>query len=207
MEIVLVRHGETGGNVAKRHQSDATPLTPRGRAQVAATAQTIATQFKPTHIVSSNVLRAVESASIISAACDIIPDTNVVFREIVRPAKLHGHFHKSVFSMFFYFLWYVGLTHPDKDQGESYAQLRDRIKAAQKILETYPSDARVVVVSHSVFINFFLVHLCNQKPLKPWQVPAVFLSILRIPNASMVHLTCQPDLPEHTCRWRRTELT
>jgi broad specificity phosphatase PhoE len=57
MEILLVRHGETGGNVAHRHQSDATQLTDEGVRQIERVAKQLA-EYAPTHVLSSSLLRA-----------------------------------------------------------------------------------------------------------------------------------------------------
>jgi broad specificity phosphatase PhoE len=200
MEIFLVRHGETGGNIAHRHQSDATTLTPAGVLQIKAVSEHMS-RLKPTHVLTSSLLRAVESARLIGSACDLIPETNSVFAEIDRPKKLHGHFHKSIGSLWFYFRWYFGLTHPQKEGGESYKALRDRIIAAQKVLETYPNDARIVVVTHSAFINFFLMHLCSKRRLPLVKTAWCFVKILTIPNGAVIKVNFDRSLPEHTCRW------
>ena len=200
MEIILVRHGQTGGNVAKRHQSDATSLTVEGLLQIKEAAKEI-NALKPTHLLASPVLRAVESASMIGAACNLIPQTNPVFIEIVRPGKPHGHFHKSAGSLLFYVRWYFGLTRPDKDGGETYKELRQRIAAAQAILESYPPDSRIVVVSHSVFINFFLMHLCSKRRLSLIKTAWCFFRILTIPNAAIIKLNYNHGLPPNKCRW------
>jgi probable phosphoglycerate mutase len=204
MEILLVRHGETGGNVAHRHQSDATQLTDEGVRQIERVAKQLA-EYAPTHVLSSSLLRAVESARLIGLACNQIPETNHVFAEIDRPKKLHGHFHKSLGSLWFYIRWYFALTNPTKEGGESYKALRERIAAAQKVLEAYPPDARIVVVSHSAFINFFLMHLCSKRRLGLVQTFFCFVKILTIPNAAVVRVSFDPSLPVHTCRWRVVE--
>ena len=137
----------------------------------------------------------------IGAACNLIPQTNPVFIEIVRPQKLHGHFHKSAGSLFFYVRWYFGLTHQGKDGGETYKALRERIAAAQKVLESYPPDSRIVVVSHSVFINFFLMHLCSKRRLSLVKTAWCFFRILTIPNASVIRVNYNNELPLNKCRW------
>jgi broad specificity phosphatase PhoE len=201
MEIYLVRHGETGGNVAKRHQSEATSLTPKGREQILQTAKLLK-ERKPTHLISSSVLRAVESASYIGTELDMIPETNGVFAELLRPTLLQGHFHKSVRSMLFYVRWYYGFTDKQKDGGETYADLRNRIKTAQAVLAQYPADARVVVVSHSVFINFFLAHMCQEKKMSLWQAFIRFSKVLSIKNGSITKIVYEPTVGKNTCAWK-----
>ncbi len=201
MEIYLVRHGETGGNVAKRHQSEATPLTDKGLEQIKLTA-TLLKELKPTHLLSSSVLRALESARYIGEALDMVPETNAAFAELIRPQFLHGHFHKSLGSLWFYVRWYLGMTNVEKEGGETYKELRGRIKAAQAVLAKYPTDARVVVVSHSVFINFFVAHVCQEKPMTPRQALTRFSKVLSIKNGSITKVTYDSTLPENTCKWQ-----
>ncbi len=201
MEIFLVRHGETEGNVAQRHQSTATPLTQKGKQQIMEAASTLK-ELKPTHLLASSVLRAVESAQIIGLSLDMIPETSEVFRELDRPLHLNGNFHKSIGSLWFYALWYFGLSDHQKYGGESYKDLRNRIQAAQAVLAQYPSDARVVVVSHSVFINFFLAHACDSRPLTPWRAAIRFWKILTIKNGSITKMRYQPHPSPKVCDWR-----
>lgn len=201
MEIFLVRHGETEGNVAHRHQSVATPLTARGKQQITKTAQQLK-EIKPTHLLTSSVLRAVESARILGLSLDMIPETSEVFRELDRPLHLHGNFLKSLGSLWFYALWYFGLTNHKKYGGESYKDLRDRIEAAQAVLAKYPNDARVVVVSHSVFINFFLAHACDKRPMNPFRALIRFLKVLSIKNGSITKMVYEPHPSPKVCDWR-----
>ncbi len=201
MEIYLVRHGETGGNVAKRHQSEATNLTSRGREQIKQTAKLLK-ELAPTHLLSSSVLRAVESASYIGTELNMIPQTNSVFAELIRPKFLHGHFHKSLGSLWFYIRWYLGLTNIEKEGGETYNDLRTRIKTAKIILAQYPADAKIVVVSHSVFINFFLAHMCQEKPMSPWQAFVRFSKVLSIKNGSITKIIYATAANKNTCAWR-----
>lgn len=201
MEIFLVRHGETEGNVAHRHQSTATPLTSKGRQQIAKTAAALK-ELKPTHLITSSVLRAVESAKIIGLTLDMIPETSEVFRELDRPVHLNGNFHKSLGSLMFYALWYLGLTNHKKYGGESYKDLRNRIQAAQALLSTYPNDAKVVVVSHSVFINFFLAHACDDRAMNPLQAVVRFLKVLSIKNGSITRVVYEKKSAQNGCDWQ-----
>ncbi|MEK7462396.1 MAG: histidine phosphatase family protein [Patescibacteria group bacterium] len=201
MEIYLVRHGETGGNLARRHQSINTSLTAEGKRQITETANTLK-QLKPTHLLTSSVLRSVESAQIIGLACNLVPQTELVLRELDRPDFLHGHFHKSIGSLFFYARWYFGLTNHHKHGGESYKNLRDRIGEAQSMLAKLPNDAKVVVVSHSVFINFFIAHACQKNRLSPWRAAHRFLKVLSIKNGSITHIVYRSDSLPDTCPWQ-----
>lgn len=201
MEILLVRHGQTLGNLAHRHQALSTPLTELGREQIRATAAKLL-EFKPTHLLTSPVFRAVESAQIIGQTLNMIPDTNPLFVELERPVFLNGNFHKSISSLWFYALWYFGLSNNDKHGGESYKMIRERVERAQMFLEHYPPDSRIVVVSHSVFINFFLAHACNKKPLNPFQALVRFLKVLSIKNGCIIKVYFDPARNSRVCKWR-----
>ncbi len=204
MEIFLVRHGQTNGNVAHRHQSTATPLTPLGRQQIIASAHKL-TEFAPTHLITSSVLRAVESAQLIGQILDLIPDTNEVFRELDRPNFLHGNLLKSPRSVLFYSLWYFGLSDNATYGGESYKDLRARVQKAQAVLEQYPEDAKVVVISHSVFINFFLAHMCDPRPMNPFKALIRFIKVFRIKNASITRVTYSKGASKHVCAWQQVK--
>lgn len=201
MEIFLVRHGQTEGNVAHRHQSTATPLTALGKQQITETAARLQ-ELAPTHLLTSSVLRAVESARIIGLTCDMVPETSGVFRELDRPLFLNGNFHKSLGSLWFYIKWYLGLTNHAKYGGESYKDLRARIAAAQAVLAQYPSDARVIVVSHSVFINFFLAHACDSRRIGPIIAARRFLNVLKIKNGSITRMVYNPHPSPKVCDWK-----
>lgn len=204
MKVYLVRHGKTGGNVAHRHQADSTGLTAEGLQQAKDVA-VVLRALEPTHLVSSSLVRALETAREIGAVCDLIPETHPVFIEIQRPPKLNGNFHRSAGSLWFYTRWYLGLTNKDKEGGETYKQFRERIHAAQAVLATYSPDARVVVVSHSVFIAFFIAHLCTKGPLSPLRIAWCFVTIFRIKNTAIIPFDFDHTLAETTCRWKMAQ--
>lgn len=200
MEIFLVRHGQTDGNVAHRHQAADTPLNELGKKQALSAAKIIK-ELKPTHVVTSNLVRAIQTAEAIGEACDLIPDTNAVFRELERPVHLRGHYHRSSRSFLFYFQWYFRKIKTDKVGGESYDELLERIDEAKKALAKYPPDARVVVVSHAVFITMFLAHLCRKKPIGVWKAVTTFPKILMIKNTSFVKVNFDTSESGDSCAW------
>jgi probable phosphoglycerate mutase len=75
--IIFVRHGESESNVAKIQADDIDkyPLTARGRAQVERLTQEL-TLIQPTALYSSPVLRAVQTAGIISRRLNIPVQVN-----------------------------------------------------------------------------------------------------------------------------------
>ena len=65
MRLILVRHGQSLGNVEQRIQGADDPLTDFGRQQAAAAAGALAERGDVTHLYASNLDRALETASII----------------------------------------------------------------------------------------------------------------------------------------------
>lgn len=201
MEIYLVRHGQTSGNLARRHQSEKTPITELGVQQATEAAAFLKTQ-RPTHLISSVMIRALETARIIGLELELIPETSFLFTEVGRPARMNGFHLKSIYSLWFYTRWYFGLTDFAKEGGETYKMVRDRLKAARDHLASYPSDSKIVVVSHSVLIVFFLAHLCQEGRMNPFQALYRFLKILKIKNGSVTKVVFDPQAPKGTCAWR-----
>lgn len=201
MKIYLVRHGQTGGNIAHRHQAEHTPLTPLGQTQAREVAEIIRL-YKPTHVITSSHVRAVETARVIGEVCDIVPETSFTFIELGRPAYVYGHYHKSLRSLWFYFWWYLGFVGGESEkEGESYVKLRQRFLAAKKELAAYPKDARIVVVSHAAFIGLFTAHMCHERALDPFRAALTFYRILTMPNTFITPLYFNFNTGEDECPW------
>ncbi|MEY2665126.1 MAG: hypothetical protein RLZZ480_231 [Candidatus Parcubacteria bacterium] len=199
MEVYLIRHGQTSGNIAGRHQSDKTDITELGKQQAKGAAAVVA-KVAPTHLYTSSMLRAVETARIVGEVCDMIPETTALFAEIEKPPRLNGHLLKSMYSIWFYTRWYLGFTSKEEG-GESYKMFRKRLQEARRFLLALPPHARVVVVSHSAFINFFVMHLCDDRPIGPIRALQCFVRIITIKNGSVTKLVYDFDKPSHRCGW------
>jgi broad specificity phosphatase PhoE len=198
MDIYFVRHGQTDGNVGTRHQHPDTELNEIGKQQAAAVAPQVAALL-PTHIISSVNIRALETARHIAEYTGLIPITSATFEELRRPEYLIGERFYAWRSLRYVIAWFFRLRGMIAHDGETYDALLARIKKAQGEILALPSDARVVVVSHSVFINFFIEHMNNGKPMRPWRSVYRFYRLLRTRNTSITHLTY---VEGRCCRWR-----
>lgn len=196
MDVYFVRHGETDGNVAHRHQHPETELNEKGKEQVTTAAYELAT-YNATHIICSTQVRAVQSARIIAEYCGLTPDTHPAFEELKRPDWLVGHRYTSLTTLWYIWKWFFGTKH---EGGETYRDLIERIKAARTHLESLPADAKVIVVSHAVFTNIFLEHLCSDEPMTFWRACVRFWHIMRIRNATIVHIKYEPS-DKKVCPW------
>ena len=198
MDIYFVRHGQTDGNVAKRHQHANTPLNEVGQRQAEVAAWEIS-EIKPTHIISSTQLRAVQTTKIIAEYCEnVIPDTHPAFEELRRPKHMIGYRYVGISTLFYVTTWFFGVKEAD---GESYKDVIARIREARAHIESLPADSRVVVVSHAVFTNIFLEHLCSDEPMSLWRAVKRFWQIFTMRNATIIHLKCHAATPG-ICRWQ-----
>lgn len=195
MDVYFLRHGQTNGNVARRHQHPDTPLNEYGRRQIEAIVGRVSS-LQPTHIITSTQLRAIETARILTAACDVIPATHEDFAELHRPLRLVGARFIGFTTLVYVVQWFFG---KELEGGESYAAFLERIKRARRYLEALPVDARVLVVSHAVFTNVFIEHLCLDERMSFWQAVRSFYRIFRLRNAGIIHL--RYDRGEGLCGW------
>lgn len=197
MKVIFVRHGQTGENVVHRHQPNNTTLSIEGRQQAVKVGKRISA-INPTHIVSSPLVRSLQTASLIANECDMIPSIDYSLVELERPRTMTGHGHMSSRSLLFYMWWYSGLSR----SGESYSMIRKRIAIARSNLERLPPDATVVVVSHSVFISLFVAHVCRPYMLGPFGIVRTFMMLKKMPNTGMTEYNV--SVGEGLCGWTQS---
>ena len=202
MQVLFIRHGETAANRRRVYQRAAEPLTARGRTHMQETAQ-ILQSWAPTHVLASPMQRALESAYLIAETLQLPVTRFPEVREIRWPIALEGKRHRSLQSMWHMGQWFLE-RHVHKDDpkhGESYATLRKRIERATRLLEAYPADARIVVVSHSVYINFFVEHVCNHEHISLAVAGPRLAKVLTLQNSNATLLECTPAAADGVCNW------
>ena len=202
MDIYFIRHGQTEGNRLHRHQFSDTPLNERGHRQAAAVADLVPA-YAPTHLLTSTLTRAQETAAAIAATTKLTPVEYEQFIEIQRPPHIQGMHYAHPKSAWYLIRWFLtGRTaFLNNGRGESYGALIARIEAAKRVLETLPPDERVLVVSPSVFINFFVAHICSDKPISFFGAFLRFTKILNLDNSSVSHVRYNPAALQGTCAW------
>lgn len=196
MEVYLVRHGQTDGNVGRRHQHPGTKLNELGRAQAAAAAERLAI-FKPTHIITSTNIRAIETASIIANVCDVIPETYVPFEELHQPKSMVGERLAGLHAIAYMAKWFTGIPSASMHDGETYTAFVVRLALARQHLEALPKNSRVVIVSHSVFINFFVEHMRRPSRMGLTRAGFRLFHILTLKNSSITHVRYEILQPKH----------
>lgn len=187
MDIYFVRHGQTDGNVAGRHQHPDITLNELGKLQVARVAKLIKS-VRPTHLITSTNKRAMETAMVIGRECDLIPETYPNFEEMHRPDFLIGKRFLEWEAFKYVVGWLFGVKAASMHDGESYSDFLARILAAKHQLEALPKNSKVVIVSHTVFINFFLEHMNREQKIGVARATIRFFAILRLKNTAVTHV-------------------
>lgn len=196
MDVYFVRHGQTDGNAARRHQHHDTELNEIGQVQVTAVADML-TELNPTHLISSTQVRALQTARAIGIASSIIPETYPPFEELKQPEFLIGERLLGKVTLGYVIKWFMGNPTAAMHDGESYEAFRARLSSARRHLEDLPPDAKVIVVSHTIFINFFIAHMTHPRRLGLIQAAMLFLRILRTKNASIIMVRYSKTRAKH----------
>lgn len=169
--VYFVRHGQSTSNVDEIVQGLDDPLTPEGERQALRLAERIK-NLTVGALISSDALRAKETAKAISEAVDMPVAYSELFREIRRPASLVGMSRNDPEYQAFLKLEeeHFGEEGWRFEDGENYEDICARGEAALTYLETHESDD-IVVVSHGYFLRFLVTMILLEKEmmLPVWQ--------------------------------------
>lgn len=188
MQLLLVRHGESTGNVTRQLQKHDEPLTERGRRQASELATFLADRPDMRVVYTSPLNRAVETATIIGAAIGL------------RPIALPGLAEIDVGKA-------AGFTFDEWSErdpesvrrwreegidyvwpgGESGRQLAARTAAEiDRVVSTHRLDrGAVVVVSHGGALAWIIAHLLRE-PRDRWPTHQLL-------NCSLTEITIEAD--------------
>lgn len=154
MKLYLVRHGESEGNIAKRHQGETEKLTPLGEKQAKVVAQRFS-HTKVNRIIASPMKRARQTAEAIAkvTGSDITFDDQ--FKEIKNPSEVIDKPHSDKKAKEIYKTRLKNSHDPDfhySDEENHFDFLR-RISTGLASLEFYHEDDCVVLVCHGHVIR------------------------------------------------------
>lgn len=157
--LLLVRHGETLGNREGRFQVYGTPLSDTGRAQAARVAQRLAAEPPIAALYTSDLARALETATIIGDRIGLTPVAHSGLRELdvgdwkglLRADVLDQHP-----SGFDGWLATGGLARLPGAAGECCDDVAQRGTAALAEIAEQHAGQRVVVVSHGLTLAILL---------------------------------------------------
>ncbi len=165
MRLILVRHGESLGNVTQVLQGRDDPLTDRGRSQARAIAAHLAGRGDVRTIYASPLARALETSRIIGAAAGVEPQLveNLAEIDVGHAAGMSFKDWASSYPEEAARLQAEGAGYAFPG-GESGRQLGARVAAEMNhIVAAHHDDPHtVVVVSHGGALAWILAHLLRE---------------------------------------------
>lgn len=187
-EVILVRHGQSEGNLVRRFLGHTDlDITALGYQQAELVADALCKEDRPSAIISSDLMRAYHTAEAIAAkwGMEVIPEKGL--REIYAGAWegiSYDELEARYPAGYTCFRYNLGRAHPDG--GESALEMQKRGQdTLDKIVATYP-DGRVVLVSHAAFICMLCAGILG---LSPDEVPKLGLC----ENASITRIVHDKD--------------
>jgi broad specificity phosphatase PhoE len=169
--VLLIRHAQSKGNAERRFGGHtATPLSARGLKQAEATARTLKSESL-TAIYSSDLARAIETASPLSKMTGLPINGSVAFRERSVGVMEGLTFEEAAQQ---HPDQYAALLRRDFEQvltgGESYRQLLDRAREKLDEIIAQNRGGKIAVFSHTGTICILVLHLMgalDSPELKP----------------------------------------
>jgi broad specificity phosphatase PhoE len=190
--VWLVRHAETAAPTLFHGAESDVGLGAHGHRQVAAAVGWFAA-LRPTAVVSSAMLRAVQTAAPIAAACAVAHRQEPQLHErrvgalSLRPREEGDRVWEETLAR-----WTAGETGYARPDMESFDAVRDRaLPAFRRVADAHPGG-RVVVVCHGVVCKVLLLSLLRGHTAADW------VRIGRAKNLSVSELV--PDGDAWTAR-------
>ena len=168
--VVLLRHGRTGDNAAGRIQGQLdTPLDDTGQAQAAAVAPLLAAG-QPSLVVSSDLVRALDTAAPLAAQVGVELQVDARLRELHLGAW-QGLTTEEARERFpdEHDAWRSGRDVP-RGGGETYRQAGDRAaQCVREALPQVPAGGVLVAVTHGGTARAAIGALLEADPTAWWQ--------------------------------------
>lgn len=169
-ELVLIRHGETAGNLRLTALGTTDlPLTETGRAQAEALAEKLKT-YAPDALYASPLVRAQETAKAIGIACGVpvttVPDLaerNFGIWENTAVEDIKSRYPEA------YAAWQKDKADYRIPGGETARENYNRVSRALDDILTRHQSGRVLIVSHLGSIRNMLAYLLGQEVERAWE--------------------------------------
>lgn len=158
---IMVRHGESVSNadpeMASLPLEEGDRLTARGRDQACRAGAALA-ELKPTALLSSTMGRAIETAEIIADQI-ALPIVELPYITELRESRDYDSMSAAEQKSRRWSVWMQ--EHGDDPDfawhgGESFEQVRGRVRRLKDELEGEHAGGRPLVVTHGIFLRFFL---------------------------------------------------
>lgn len=149
MKVFIVRHGESEGNVSRRHQTETEVLTSLGEEQ----AGKVASRFqhiKIDRIISSPMTRAKQTAQAIASVTNAPILLDEHFKEIKHPQVIEGLHHLDPKAMAVKNILEQHSEDPNfhHSDEENYFDFISRVSKGLRSLEQWESEQHIVVTTH-----------------------------------------------------------
>ena len=180
----FVRHGETAGNAERRFQWPDTPLSEQGLAQAAAVAETLLETTHATRLLASDYRRTMQTAGAIGLRIGLPIVEAAALRERnfgVARGQLYADIGEELLK-----LWRE--PHYRIEQGESWADVYDRVGAFLAALSAAPPARELILVTHGGAMSVALSIIAGT-PIDKFEVMALENCAVRT-----VTLPVEPDL-------------
>jgi glucosyl-3-phosphoglycerate phosphatase len=165
VDLVLLRHGRTDWNAARRIQGQSdSQLDTLGHAQAEAVAPTMAA-LRPVGLWSSDSDRARDTASYVAAACGLTPTYDARLREYSLGPREGLHHHEYEADNPAEYAEFVRANWDAVPGAEKHAEVAARMAAAlAEVAESVPADSVALVVSHGAAIRTACAALLGWPP-------------------------------------------
>ncbi|MFF2553497.1 histidine phosphatase family protein [Nocardia sp. NPDC058058] len=199
-KLILVRHGETEGNVAKILDTrlPGLPLTERGVAQAKTFGANLSTP--PRRLFSSEALRARQTGGHIADATGVKLETLEGMQE-VQLGDLEGLNTREAHETFqdVYHAWHFGDLSQRVPGGETGMEVLDRyVPTLERLRDEYLSDddsGDIILVSHGAVMRLVSRELAS--------VPRLFAANNHLDNTDTIELLPHTDGTWECTRWGR----
>ncbi|AOW95163.1 phosphoglycerate kinase [Rhodococcus sp. WMMA185] len=199
--MILVRHGQTEANIERRLDTrlPGARLTPEGISQAEMLGTDLAASVRTAALVSSQALRARQTARYVEIALGITIDVREGLHE-AQAGELENRSDEESHKLWMktFHLWHNGDRNARVPGGESANDVLERyVPVVESLRQQYLSDPAesgdVVLVSHGAAIRIVAAHLA--------QVPGAFAAGNHLPNTQSVELAPLADGGWECVRW------
>ena len=155
LTLHFVRHGETAGNAERRFQWPDTPLSEQGLAQAAVVAETLLATTAATALLSSDYRRTMQTAEAIGGRLGLAVVEEPALRERnfgIARGQLYADIGEDLLK-----LWKE--PHFRIEQGESWADVYDRVASFLDRLRAAPPARELILVTHGGAMSVALAYL------------------------------------------------
>jgi probable phosphoglycerate mutase len=165
LTLHFVRHGETTWNAERRFQTPDVPLSHRGREQASEIAGVLHEQTKAQIILASDYARTIETASIINQRLSLPVVEEPALRERnfgIARGQLYADIGEETIAR-----WRE--PHYRIEQGESWADVYERMGAFLERLRAEPPAREMILVTHGGSMNIAMLYL-DGKPINEFNL-------------------------------------